>query len=492
MLKKIWNKFFGSKPEMANYTLDAARYDDAWPYSPWPLWPNMDIDGWDLTTIWQRARALYENSPQIRKAVKNMVQFTGCLQPLPMTTDAEWNKEALAAFRARTKNPFTFDVAGKVNYKQALRFMERCAIIDGDVAMVPTYAADGGALFAFYKAPQVSGGGMQGVDVDASGRPKAYYISGSPEGKAVKLEAHKVVLYMHDPDPARLRGHSELVAALRNANDVHNIVGYAKNGQRLSNAMGLVSTKAVGARGNDIGREIAGGGRRNGCGCGEPAPKTELGTGLSITYLPEGCDIRAISDGRPSTQLQEFFKFLTRCIAQGVGLDPEVLFYSNEMGSAAVRFSLEKVRAWQEERLEDLEVVCNRIWQHVIACEMQAGRLRRCEDPAWKNVRWVPRKDMTIDTPRVANAQIQLKREGMADTRDFCLRTTGMTPEQLAEQDAAELAYTKKMAARYGLSMAELRPGAVGSVPVVQSDEAEEVQPVGDDDPEEVATAKQK
>lgn len=484
MLKKLWDRFFGRKPEAANYTLDAARYDDAWPWSPWPLWPNMDIDGWDLRTTWQRARALYENSPQIRKAVKNMVQFTGGLQPLPMTKDVEWNKLALAAFRARTKNPFTFDAAGKVNYKQALRFMERSAIIDGDVAMVPTFAADGGALFAFYGAPQVCGGGTQGVEVDAQGRPVAYYVATAPEAQAVKLPAHNVVLYQHDPAPGRLRGHSELVAALRNANDVHNIVGYAKNGQRLSNAMGLVSTKAVGSKVTDIGRQLGTGGKKN--GGGEQYPKTELGTGLSITYLPEGCDIRAISDGRPSTQLQEFFKFLTRCIAQGVGLDPEVLFYSNEMGSAAVRFSLEKVRAWQEERLEDLEVVCNRIWQHVIACEVRAGRLRPCKDEAWQNVRWVPRRDMTIDTPRIANAQIQLKREGMADTRDFCLRTTGMTPEQLAEQDAAEIAHAKECAARYGISYAELRPGVVGSVPVVAPSEAEAVPAPGDDDPEAV------
>ena len=487
MLKAIFKRIFG-QPKAANYTLDAARYDDAWPYSPWPLWPNMDIDGWDLRTVWQRARALYENSPQIRKAVKNMVQFTGGLQPLPMTTDVEWNKQALAAFRARTKNPATFDVAGKVNYKQALRFMERCAIIDGDVAMVPSFGDDGGAVFAFYKAPQISGGGTSGVDVDSAGRAVAYYVQTSAEGKAVKLPASGVVLYMHDPDPSRLRGHSELVAALRNANDVHNIVGYAKNGQRLSNSMGLVSTKAVGAKVNDLGREIGNGARRNGCAAHGEAPKTELGTGLNITYLPEGCDIRAISDGRPSTQLQEFFKFLTRCIAQGVGLDPEVLFYSNEMGSAAVRFSLEKVRAWQEERLEDLEVVCNRIWRHVIACEVKAGRLRPCKDEAWQNVRWVPRKDMTIDTPRVANAQIQLKREGMADTRDFCLRTTGMTPEQLAEQDAAEIAYAKECAAKYGLSYAELRPGVVGSIPAAAPEEpSKEPLPVpGDDDPEAV------
>lgn len=487
MLMSFWNRIRGkaSKATAANYTLDASRADDSWPWMPWPLQPNQDIDGWDLRTIWQRGRALYENSPQIRKAVKNMVHFTGGLQPLPMTQDAEWNRLALAAFLARVKNPFTFDVAGRVNYRQALRFMERRAIIDGDVAVVPTRAADGGALFAFYTAPQISGGGDNGVEVDSTGRAVAYYIATSVDAEPVRLDAHRVVLYQHDPDPTRLRGHSELVAALRTANDVHNIVGYAKNGQRLSNSMGLVGTRAVGAKGPDIGRTI-GGAKRNGA-CGDEAPKTEMGTGLSITYLPEGCDIRAIQDGRPSNQLQEFFKFLVRCIAQGVGLDPEVLFYSNEMGSAAVRFSLAKVQKWQEERLEDLEVVCNRIWRHVIACEVASGRLRPCQDRAWMNVRWVPGRDMTIDTPRVARAQIDLVRENMADNMDFTLRTTGLTPQQLADQRAAEVAYEKAVAAKYGLTLAELRPGMPGTqvAPVDPAPEPEP-EPAPDHDPEGV------
>lgn len=482
MLRELWNRIAG-KARAANYTLDAARVDDSWPYMVWPLAPNKDIDGWDQRMIWQRGRALYENSAQIRKAVKNMVQFTGPLMPLPQTQDVEWNARALAVFLARVKNPFTFDMAGKVNYKQALRFMERRAIIDGDCAVVPTRAADGGALFAFYTAPQISGGGVDGVEVDAHGRPVAYFIAAA-DGESVRLDAYRVILYQHDPDPTRLRGHSELVAALRTANDVHNIVGYAKNGQRLSNSMGLVGTRAVGAKGPDIGRTI-GGGKRNAVATDAP-PKTEMGTGLSITYLPEGCDIRSIQDGRPSPQLQEFFKFLVRCIAQGVGLDPEVLFYSNEMGSAAVRFSLAKVQKWQEERLEDLEVVCNRIWRHVIACEIAAGRLEPCRDKNWQNVRWVPGKDMTIDTPRVARAQIDLVRENMADNMDFTLRTTGLTPQQLVEQRAAEVAHAKATAARYGLTYAELYPGVPGAQTAATDTATDELPPPApDNDPEQ-------
>jgi hypothetical protein len=103
------------------------------------------------------------------------------------------------------------------------------------------------------------------------------------------------------------------------------------------------------------------------------------------------------------------------------------------------------------------------------------------------NVRWVPGKDMTIDTPRVARAQIDLVRENMADNMDFTLRTTGLTPQQLAEQRAAEIAHAKAVAAKYGLTYAELCPGLPGTqVAPREEAEVELPEPAPDSDPESV------
>jgi hypothetical protein len=123
----------------------------------------------------------------------------------------------------------------------------------------------------------------------------------------------------------------------------------------------------------------------------------------------------------------------------------------------------------------------------VIACEIAAGRLEPCRDKNWQNVRWVPGKDMTIDTPRVARGQIDLVRENMADNMDFTLRTTGLTPQQLTEQRAAEVAHAKATAARYGLTYAELCPGVPGTQ-VAATDTAtdEPPKPAPDSDPESV------
>lgn len=480
MIEKL-KKVLARGARMLNRALDASRYDEAWGPTPWPLRENDAFDAFDLLTTWQRARMLYENSPQVAAIVEEMVRFIGPLKPLPTTTDEEWNELALRAFTARTKHPATFDAAGRVNYVQAMNFMERRCIIDGDVAMVPTYGRDGGALFAFYTAPQVAGGGTQGAELDSQGRTVAYYFT-EPSGAVKRVPAWQVLLYQHRPDPTRLRGRTPLASVMRHAHDESMIVRYSKQGLKLACSMGLVTTRTEKAKADMFAAGLAGA-----KGCKEEAPPAqELGTGLNILHLPQGYDIKTISDTRPSQQLQAFIAHLDRSIAMGAAtLDPELTFFIKELGSAATRVALEKLRKWQEMQHADQEIVCNRIWQHVIACEIAVGRLRPCQDPEWANVRWVPGRDMSIDLARVATSHINLSREGLADDEDYTLRTTGMTPQRLARRKAALIAYQKQVAAEYGIGYDELVRGMVGSTSPVRHESAE-VQPEPDEDPEVV------
>lgn len=452
---------YAARASMANWNVDAARMDDSWGPMLWPLDVTQEVDEYDRYTICQRARMLEKNCPPIRKAVRNMVHFTGLLMPLPMTSDEDWNAEALRVFIDRCKKKALFDVSGRVNYWQAMRFIERCAIVDGDCAIIPSYAADKGAAFAFYRAPSVSGGGDSGVETDGMNRPLWYYFT-NKRGKVVKLPAYQVWMYGHSVDPTGVRCESELIAAIRHARDIQHIVGYNKAAVKLAASMGLIMTKGKDDKNPGIGSGL-GGGKKNQVTTPD-GPKTLMGTGLQITALPEGRDIKPIADTRPSTQVMQFCEFLVSQIAWAEGLDPETLFYTAKLGSGGVRFSLEKLKQWQDDRRADLEPLCTAIWCHVISCEIAAGRLRSCADPSWRTPRWVPGRDMTIDTARESTAQINLSREGMADADDFTLRTTGRTVKQLAKAKAQNLAYMKSLCKQYGLTMGELMAGMVGTV----------------------------
>ena len=471
-IRNAWSALFGKGP-MMNWGLDAARYDEAWPVNYWQtLDPNEEVNMGDLRAIWQRARMLFHNNDSVRALVLNMVQLTGVQSPLPITEDEEWNQLALDYFLTRSREADLFDVAGAVNFWQAQAYAEQRAIVDGDVLMVTTYAPDGGAAFAFVEAPQIAGGAVNGVDVDGVGRAVSYHVRGETGAEKI-LPAGVCVLYRHHVTPSSVRGHSELVATLRTGNDLREILGYNKRAVKLSSSFGLVMTKSKEDLAPGIGSSVGGGARKGGStATTEPAtPRTLMGTGLEITALPPGRELKAITDGRPSTQVMEFVKYLTESSGASVGLSGATVFNTAKLGSAAVRFELDKFKLWVQPRLQDRERLLDRIWRHTVACGVAAGHLRPCRDEKWHRVRWIPGRDLTIDRGREASSAINLIRENLADQDAWCLSTAGRTYKQLVRRKAENIAYTKAVAAEYGLTYAELHEGVVGASPAPQHQE---------------------
>ena len=465
-------------PQM-NYAIDATRVDDNWGYPFDFALTGHVISQADLVKLWRRSRQLYYNAPAVRKCVENMVAFVGCLQPSPATDDAEWNELASAAWHARTGNPDLFSLDGRRCFQQFVTAIERASIIDGDVGILFSRAADQGAAFGICRAPRITGGGNCGVEFNDQGRATGYYVAVDDYSVPYLVPANAFVLYSHNIEPELPRGISELVAGLCGAKDMQDLVTFAKRGVKLSNSMGLVMTSEPRSGGEPAPRI---GGRQVPSPDGTPI--SVLGTGMQVTPLPPGRKVEPIADNRPSTQVQEFWRYLTDAIAMAAGLDERSVFASDNIGSAATRFLLEKTSRWIASRHADQRPLVNRMYEYVISCEIAAGRLRPCRAAAWKNVRWIAPRDMTIDTARVASAQINLVREGLADANDFTLRTQQKTVAEIARQRASDLARVKLYAAENGIAPAELMPGSVGA----QTAGTPTPQPISDDEPEQAGT----
>lgn len=72
--------------------------------------PLENLTNWQMVRIWQRARALFDNFPEIRHAVQTLNTLTGTITPRPASDNEEWNNEARNAFLNRVNNPYLFDV----------------------------------------------------------------------------------------------------------------------------------------------------------------------------------------------------------------------------------------------------------------------------------------------------------------------------------------------------------------------------------------------
>ncbi len=369
---------------------------------PWAngmlFWPTLEerheVDEFDRMALMKACRYLYRNSGIIRKAVSDIWLLQGALLPCPMTQDAEWNRAARATFLARVNNPELFDVTAQLSWKLLQKWAENRVSIDGDCLIVLSRGRDGGGTVACYSAPKIvtppdkgeADGWCQGVQTDAHGKPIGYGLERKP-GEVQIIPAASAILYRRSPSPAQLRGEPDLIHAVRHGVDIAEIHGFTKASVKLSSAVGFVETKPQDDKTPGIQVSFGAKGRKGEQQPAAPAPPAPdptfeivTGGGARVVSLAPGRDIKAVYDQRPSPNVQAFIRDLLAEIAFGMGLDAEVLYDINKLGSAAARLILTKTRRWIDDHKAVREVMLNRVYRHVLACEMESGRLRRCKD----------------------------------------------------------------------------------------------------------------
>lgn len=439
------------------------------------VWPTLDerneVSSWDRISLIAGARFLRKNAGVIRKVIADIALFIGHMKPIPRTTDEEWNKLARKAYRDRTGNPGLFDMVGKKGIKGMMQWAEKRRITDGDVFCVFCRMDDGGAGLSWYTSTQIQTPSDakqgeywdQGVRLNEQGRVIEYGLK-KADGSFVRIPASAGFLYHHETDPHVSRGETELIHAIRHGVDIAETRGYVKASVKLAASVGFVETRA---NEKDIGGMGAQFGQQKDQPIEEKNPPQSIeimeGGGTRVLSLEPGRDLKAIYDQRPSPNVMEFIRDLLAEIANGCGLDAEVVYDIAKLGSGGVRFSLEKLQKWIEERQEYPEKLYHRIYVYTIACEIASGRLRPCKDPNWSNVEWVAGRNMTIDVGRTGSLAINLMRECLADADQWCLGTTGLTADEIIERRAAYLAKAHRVANDYGVTMEELFPGAIGA-----------------------------
>lgn len=460
-------------PQVQNaYGFDAAALSPARAFSFFPVTSRRDLTKWSRWRLISRARSLEYNSPEVRAAVKTIGMLVGTLKPLPCTQDEEWNKLAAEAFARRTGNPRLFDNSGALNFAQLQTYAEERAVVDGDVLVVLTRTPDGGGGVSVYPADQLATKELgDGVITSKGGRPVAYALRG--ESGEYKVSVEQAVLYRHNPDPTDPRGLTDLVACITTAQDLYELNSYNKQAVKLAASIGLIETVDVNTQRPGVQDLLL---MRNGAALrnddpgsdGEtpappPPPAPLVVDGMKAVTLTPGHKLETVHDSRPSTEVRNFAKDLVDAIAHSVGLDPEILYRAKEMGSASVRFVIAKAKDWARPRIADKELLCNRIWQHVIACEVAAGRLRPCRDyeGEW-DVKWIGTGKWSIDLGRDAASAINLINSGLMSANDYTLETSGMTREEIVREAAHDYAAGQELCEQMGITLAQLFPGLPG------------------------------
>ena len=377
-----------------------------------------EITSFSRTEILRRSRFLYANYGSARRMINGlarMIAGTG-LTYQAATTDTEWNALAEKAYERATRSKYLFDLGGRytggTSQQATLRFRFR----DGDCAQVfARDSATGSARFAFYEGHQI-GSNQLTADDDAEAwrdgvlhgphnNPIAYRLLGD-NGTHTDIAAGACLFQCDYERGGQSRGLSALSHAINHLLDAAEITGYIKTGVKLSNRHGYWIETAAGATALSTAGSRAGG--------GPPIVKVNTPDGpINIERIVGGGEIPSLGAGQsikfngasnPHPNQLTLLDYLIRDVAWGLpfgGVSPELLWNITALGGANTRFVLADAQGFidvgQQALVDDKQ---QPEMEMILACEMAAGRLRKCQDPEWWKALWIPPPRITVDFGR--------------------------------------------------------------------------------------------
>jgi capsid protein len=388
-----------------------------------------EIDSYTRTELLRRARFLYANVGLVRRIVNGMARMvvgTGLI-PSPTTPDEAWNEEAKERFAYRYESIPVWDVGGRFDGYAQQRVMMQRRYLDGDITKVYTSSESGRARTILYEAHQVRNAGeipegqrwWDGVRVDGNNRAITYRIAGDGDSY-VDVRPEDMVFFADFESPGRVRGLTVLYHAVNNLLDVTEIRSYLKHGIKISSQIGYyIAAKDAN---QPRGVQAAFGPSRTET-VGEGTDKTTVENLYGSGRIPDigYRELKTLLDERPHPNSAAFLSELTRDIAWGAGMSPELLWDIAALGGANTRFVLADAQGYIEQEQELLgKVSVKRDWNITIAKEIKYGGFREPRDASGRvapgswlgRVTVIPPKRLTVDYGRDGKLMLEMLRVG--------------------------------------------------------------------------------
>jgi capsid protein len=394
-----------------------------------------EISSYTRLEILRRSRFLYANygiAKRIINGLARMIAGTG-LTYQAATSDAEWNTLAEKAYARVTRSRHLYDLGGRYTGTTSQQAILRFRFRDGDCGQVLTRDPETGtARFAFYEGHQIgtayeastigaNAGWRDGVLHGPMNNPLAYRILGDAADYA-DVPARSMLWQIDYERAGQSRGLSILSHAINHLVDAAEITGYIKTGVKLSNRHGYWIETAPESQAPVTAAQRAQGGAAIQT-IQTPAGPINLeriyGAG-EIPNLAPGQSIKFNSSSNPHPNQLTLLDYLIRDVAWGANVSPELLWNITALGGANTRFVLADAQGFidvgQQQLIDDklqLEM------EFVLACEMQAGRLRPCRDPEWWRALWIPPPRITVDFGRDGKLYLEQVKSGALTFRRF-------------------------------------------------------------------------
>jgi capsid protein len=424
-----------------------------------------------VVMMWE-ARELVENVPQARAVSRKFGQFLTPTEYSPSTGDKAYNDTVAEFFHTWCKN---CDISGRHSFRKLIQLACEERPVDGDcgfairrvedalrIQLIPaTRIGNPNALGA------ESDNYFQGVIVDDFGRPVAYRVYRvTREGVYFGAEDIPASNFTHYFDPFRIdqmRGVTDFHCSERTIRMLNEILEAEKAGVRFASQQAAL---VFSDRGSANPRNLFTAGPPTTILPNGQEQQNEFSQVATIRYFGTADKVE-VMPSRPSNAFAGFIAHLMHEIAIGTGIPQGVLFGTEDYSGPSVRAEFaqaDRIFGRHQGVLQDkvLDPIKNAVLLDAIARQeippppLQTGEtmvqaLRRATRGEWR----FPAK-LTIDVGRESAANMAENRQGAKSLQEIAA-SEGTDAFARLEQIAAEAAYVKELAGKYGVPETAIR-----------------------------------
>lgn len=387
----------------------------------------------------------------------------------PASSSPEWNASAVKYWRGWQKYA---DLTSRASWGTLQGQIARSWFIDGEVFILKSYGDTGRPRVQIIEAhrvktPKTALDGMtrayanqpsiiDGVEIDANGRPVAYHVETIDVGRTSKftrVPADSMVHVFEPGRPGQYRGLPFVSSVINDINDLDDLqIFEMQAAKEAASVTNVIKTKP----GEVADEDIIKGTTTSTFTAEQKLQYYKEKMRSEAVVLQHGDDMSQFRSERPSVATSGYWDYITAKICAGVGIPKELAIPSSMQGTS-MRSVLEIANAFFRQRSSALQDHLGQIYEWVIESGLTLNdQLLIIGKPAdWFS--WTARspRSVSVDIGYSSTARVNEFKLGMTTLEDLYAEQ-GQDWRERLRQKAEEVAYAKTLAAEFNIERAEI------------------------------------
>lgn len=436
----------------------------------------------ERTELVRKARYFERNNAIVNRMADLFEQYTvgNGLQFFAASSSPAWNVRANAYWNDWKR---WADLSGPLGFDSLQGIIARTLFVDGEIFVVLTKGATNKPRIQLIEGhrcgtpPTMKEGDgiIDGVEIDANGRPVAYHFLENEEQLTKKIYrrvAADFVIHIFEPSRAgQYRGLPMLHPVINDLNDLDDLQVLEMRAAKDAASISRVIKTATGEIEDE---DLLRGTVTQSDGSTRDEYYKDV-FGAEVKVLKTGDEMQQFASDRPNVASREYWDYLTAKVCAGVGI-PKELVLPATMNGTVTRAVLDMANTFFRTRSAVLADHLRHVYEYVTEWGVRTEPTLQPSPADWFRSHCRAPRAVNVDVGRNSAAMVAEWKAGMRTLQDIYAEVGQDWREQLA-QKAAEMAFAQELADSLGLERAEilqLDPNELASANAAQAAQAAE------------------